>query len=197
MVHDVHFFAAMIALNEEPVVGLNPDLKEFNEVARLHWSPIFRFVLASVRDRNMAEDVTQDCFFNAYKGWKQFRGDSSVRTWLTRIALNVMRNSVRGRRVQFWSHALHMDPTSITESLPDLKLSPEAQIVFQERLRQIWKAVESTSAKQRTVFRLRFVEDLECHEIAEKLGISEGAVKVHLYRAVQAVRETHRRRQRN
>jgi hypothetical protein len=53
---------------------------------------------------------------------------------------------------------------------------------------------ELARTKQGTVFRLRFVEDLECHEIAEELGISEGAVKTHLFRAVKAVRKTHRRR---
>jgi RNA polymerase sigma-70 factor (ECF subfamily) len=193
MVHDVHFLTPMIALNEQPVVCFTPDFEEFEQVARLHWSPIFHFVLASVRDRSVAEDVTQDCFFNAYKGWKQFRGDSSVRTWLMRIAVNVIHNSVRSQRVRFWSRSTHMDPLSIDESLPDSKPSPETQVVFQERLRQIWKALELTSAKQRTVFHLRFAEDLECHEIAERMGISEGAVKVHLFRAVRAVRKTHRR----
>jgi RNA polymerase sigma-70 factor, ECF subfamily len=174
----------MIALDEQPVA--------FDEVTRLYWSPVFRFVMTLVRDRNVAEDVTQDCFFKAYKAWKQFRGDSTVRTWLIRIAVNVVHNSRRGKHVQFWSRASHMDPTSISESVPDLKPSPEAEVVSQERLRQIWTAVELTSAKQQRVFRLRFAEDLECHEIAERMGISEGAVKVHLFRAVQAVRKTHR-----
>jgi RNA polymerase sigma-70 factor, ECF subfamily len=184
----------MIIFNEEPEARLTPHVAPFDDVARLHWSPIFRFVLASVRDKHVAEDVTQDCFFKAYKGWKHFRGDSSVRTWLIRIALNVIHTSARGKRVQFWSHASLVDPTSMTEAVPDLKPSPETQVVFEERLRHIWKAVELTSAKQRTVFHLRFVEDLECHEIAERMGISEGAVKVHLFRAVQAVRKTYRRR---
>jgi RNA polymerase sigma-70 factor (ECF subfamily) len=180
----------MIALYEDSTA------EEFEEVTRLYWLPVFRFVLTVVRDKNVAEDVTQECFFKAYKGWKQFRGDSTVRTWLIRIAVNVIHNSRRGKHVQFWSRASHMDPTSISESIPDLKPSPEAQVVSEERLRQIWTAIELTSAKQQRVFHLRFREDLECHEIAERMGISEGAVKVHLFRAVQAVRNTHRKRRR-
>ena len=180
----------MIALDEDSTI------EQFEEVTRLYWLPVFRFVLTVVRDKNVAEDVTQDCFFKAYKGWKQFRGDSTVRTWLIRIAVNVIHNLHRGKHVQFWSRASHMDPTSISESIPDLKPSPEAEVVSQERLRQIWTAVELTSAKQQRVFHLRFREDLECHEIAERMGISEGAVKVHLFRAVQAVRNTHRKQRR-
>src|SRR5215831_9394632 len=51
------------------------DNGHFDEVMQLHWPRIFQLVLVSVRDRELAEDLTQDCFWNAYKGWKWFRGD--------------------------------------------------------------------------------------------------------------------------
>ena len=71
---------------ESPVV----ELRDFDKVVQVYWSRIFRFVLASVRDADAAETLTQDCFWKAYRGRNRFRGDSSVSTWLVRIALNLV-----------------------------------------------------------------------------------------------------------
>ena len=61
-----------------------------DDVVRTHWSPIFYFVLGWVHDREVAADLTQDCFWKACKGWEQFRGESTVYTWLRHIALNTI-----------------------------------------------------------------------------------------------------------
>jgi len=78
---------------------MGPQLYDFDEIVRRHWRPIFSYVLASVRDRGVAEDLTQDCFWRAYKGWPCFRGDSSVDTWLRHIAVNVVKNFARSKRL--------------------------------------------------------------------------------------------------
>ena len=70
----------------------------FEELVALHRPRIYRFALASLRDRDAADSVTQDCFLRAHRAWPQFRGDSTVQTWLTRIAINLIRDSVRSRR---------------------------------------------------------------------------------------------------
>lgn len=165
------------------------ETRNFDEVVQLHRARVFRFVLASVRDRPVAEDLTQECFWKAYKGWKRFRGDSSVNTWLMHIAVNVVKDFARSRRIQFWRRAPSVDPVSIESWLPDSGRSPEANVMLQENVRAIWTAAESVSPKQRTAFLLRFVEGMEMLEIAEVMGISESAVKVHLFRAVHAVRK--------
>jgi RNA polymerase sigma-70 factor, ECF subfamily len=159
----------------------------FDEIVRLHWSPIFHFVLASVRDRQLAEDLTQDCFWNAYKGWECFRGDSSAGTWLRHIALNVIRNFIRSERVQFWRRALPLD-SAIQNRLTDTSKSPEAVLVRREAVRTIWEAAGSLSPKQRVALRLRFGEELNVPEIARVMEVSEGAVKAHLFRAVHSIR---------
>jgi RNA polymerase sigma-70 factor (ECF subfamily) len=60
---------------------------------------------------------------------------------------------------------------------------------MKEQLEAVWAATAKLSEKQRTVFLLRFVEDMDMGEIAAATGISQGAVKVHLFRAVQSVRK--------
>ena len=161
----------------------------FDEVIQHYWQRVFRFVLASVRDVNEAECLTQDCFCKAYKAWNRFRGDSSVETWLMHIAVNVVRDFFRNRRLQFWRRAPVVDASEIGCILMDRKLSPESNAVVQEQLRNVWAATEILPTKQRTAFLLRFVDEMELSEIAQVMGITEGSVKVHLFRAVHAIRK--------
>jgi RNA polymerase sigma-70 factor (ECF subfamily) len=170
---------------ENPVTAA----RNFDEVVQLYWPKIFRFVLASVRDVNEAECLTQDCFCRAYKGWNRFRGDSSVETWLMHIAVNVVRDFFRNRRLQFWRRAPAVDASDDECILMDRQLSPETNAVIQEQLREVWAATEILSTKQRTVFLLRFVDEMELSEIAQVMSITEGSVKVHLFRAVHAIRK--------
>ena len=173
------------------------DVPDFDRVVALYWPRVFRFLLASLRDRDAAETLTQDCFLRAFKGWHRFRGDSSINTWLMRIAINLSRDHLRSRRLQFWKRAQSCatDPAEIGEWLPDRKISPEQKAVLQEQVEAVWAATDSLSRRQRTVFLLRFVEDMDLLEIARATGLTEGAVKVHLFRAVRVVRERIRRLQ--
>jgi RNA polymerase sigma-70 factor, ECF subfamily len=71
----------------------------------------------------------------------------------------------------------------------DRAQSPEAHALLQERVAAIWTAAERLPEKQRTVFLLRFVEDMDLLQIAAATGMKEGTVKTHLFRALRAVRE--------
>ncbi len=165
-------------------------IEDFDSLVRLHRPRIFRFLLASLRDREAAENLTQDCFVKAYQAREQFRGEAGVRTWLMQIAANLVRDHEANRRLRFWRRALDagVDPTDAGNGIPDPHSSPEAQVLARERAAAIWSAVDRLSERQRTVFLLRFVEDLELLEIAAITGLREGTVKTHLFRALQAVR---------
>src|SRR6266487_2840460 len=82
----------------------NPALEiaNFEGIVEQYRTRVLRFVFASVRDMDLAETLTQDCFWNAYKSRSTFRGDCSVNTWLMRIAVNLVRNHTQSRRFQFW-----------------------------------------------------------------------------------------------
>jgi RNA polymerase sigma-70 factor (ECF subfamily) len=167
------------------------EISDFDAVVRQHWPRIFRFVLASIRDRDAAETLTQDCFLRAYQARHQFRGDASVSTWLMQIAINLVRDFARSRRIRFWQRVKDMavDCASLNDGLAGHGISPEAQTVAKEQIEAVWRATGNLSERQRTVFLLRFVEDMDLLEIATVMGVSEGAVKVHLFRAVHTVRE--------
>lgn len=172
---------------EQPVL----ELADFDEVVRLYRGRIFRFLMASLADRDLAESLTQDCFLRAYNARHQFRGDASISTWLTRIALNLVRDHLRSRRMRFWQKTRDtaLDLVDISDWIPDTTVSVETAMLQRERVKQVWKAVDDLSRQQRTVFILRFVEEMELQEIAETTGMNTSTVKSHLYRALRIVRE--------
>ena len=167
------------------------ELEDFDSVVRLYWPKIFRFAMASLRDRDAAQTLAQDCFFKAYKARGSFRGDASLSTWLMQIAVNLVRDHARDRRLQFWKRARQtgVDLDTASRWLPGGGASPEVTAQEKERVRAVWAATAGLSERQRTVFLLRFVEDMDLLEIAAATGLKEGTVKVHLFRALQAVRE--------
>jgi RNA polymerase sigma-70 factor (ECF subfamily) len=164
--------------------------EEFSAVVTKHRPQIFRFLLSSTRDVDLAETLTQECFLKAHRNWGGFRGESSAMTWLMRIAINLQKDHWRNRRLQFWrktqSHAVDLDEAS--EWLPSGERSVEQQLLAKERVQQVAKAVEGLSERQRTVFLLRYVEEMELSEIARSTGLNEGTVKAHLSRALTRVR---------
>jgi len=168
---------------------------DFEKVVHAYWPRIFRFVFASVRDEDAAENITQECFWRAHRAWSKFRGDSSVNTWLMRIAVNLIRDFARNRRLQFWRRAPALDAVEISDWVPDRGMSPEAHTLVREQVQAIWKATGALSPRQKTVFLLRFVDDMDLLEIAAATGMSEGAVKSHLFRAVHTVRDRLRKMQ--
>jgi len=167
------------------------EIEDFDAVVRLYWPRIFRFALASLRDRDAAESLTQDCFLKAYRARRGFRGEASLSTWLMKIAVNLIRDSIRSRRLRFWNRTRGAAPDFdlASQSLADRGSSPERALLAKERVAAVWSAVETLSQRQRTVFLLRFVEDLDLLEIAAVTGLREGTVKVHLFRALEAVRK--------
>ena len=171
---------------ENPVT----EIQDFDRVVQFYWPRILRFVMASVRDRDAAETLTQDCFWNAYRNRKAFRGDSSLHTWLMRIAVNSVRKFARNRRLQFWRQVERsaLDAAAIGDRLPGREISPEVRAVINEQVQAVWDATTGLSGRQRTVFLLRFMEEMTIREIADASGLTENAVNVHLFRAVRAVR---------
>jgi RNA polymerase sigma-70 factor (ECF subfamily) len=169
--------------------------EDFETIVAIYRPRIFRFALESLRDRDLAETVTQDCFLKAYKGWGQFRGDSSVHTWLMLIAANLVRDVGRNRRFQFWkrAQASAVDVGDASDWIPSGDMSSEEQVAARQQVEAIWTVLASLSANQRTVFLLHFMEEMDPGEIEAATGITRAAVKVHLFRAVQAIRERLRR----
>jgi RNA polymerase sigma-70 factor (ECF subfamily) len=108
-----------------------------------------------------------------------------------RIAVNLVRDHLRSRRFQFWKRIRQtaMPVEAIGDCFRDGEISPETRVLLGEQVAAVWEAAGRLPARQKTVFLLRFVEEMELIEIASATGMKEGTVKAHLFRALKAVRK--------
>jgi RNA polymerase sigma-70 factor (ECF subfamily) len=165
---------------------------EFDRIVEFYRPRVFRFALASLRDRDAAETVAQDCFLKAHAAYGSFRGDCSLQTWLMGITINLIRDQLRNRRLQFWRRTRSTPVAAEDYVLKNARAgerSPEAMASLKQQVASVWAAAELLPDRQRCVFLLRFVEDMDILEIGAATGMKEGTVKQHLFRALQAVRQ--------
>jgi RNA polymerase sigma-70 factor (ECF subfamily) len=172
------------------------ELAGFDCMMREHQQRIYRFLFAMLRDHDAASTLTQECFLRAFKGWKSFRGESSVATWLTRIAVNLARDHHRNRKLAFWRRLFTVqsgeDVTVMAEAQPELRADPERNVLAKEKASAVWEIVSKLPTQQRAIFTLRFAEEMTIEEIAQAMSLQQGTVKTHLSRALATVRKASR-----
>jgi RNA polymerase sigma-70 factor, ECF subfamily len=166
------------------------ELENIDALVRTHRARLLRFVTFSVGDDDVAASIVQDCFLKAWSNRASFRGESSVATWLTSIAVNLVRDHQRTRKVQFWRKAAKTatDVMEVASILPGKESSPERQLLAREQAKAVAASLESLSANQRAVFLMRFADEMELADIAQAMKMPVNTVKTHLHRAVRAVR---------
>jgi RNA polymerase sigma-70 factor (ECF subfamily) len=154
-------------------------VQNLRELYELHSGSVLSYLTSVSGNRELAEDLTGETFYKALLALDGFRGESSARTWLIRIARNLyLRFMERERR------KVSLEKLSRRNGMLISKTSdPEKQFLQQERARKISAALLSLSEKDRTLLHLSVREDMSCLEIGEVLGLSISAVKVRLYRA--------------
>jgi len=162
--------------------------EDFEAVVHTHQQRIFRILMMLLRDPDEADALTQECFLRAYARRAGFRGEAAVGTWLVRIAVNLAQDQLKSRRNAFWRRLLRGKELE-EQTVADGRRSPEDAFVARERAATLWAVVERLPVRQRTVFTLRFAEEMQIGEIAQAMKLREGTVKAHLSSAVQAVRK--------
>jgi RNA polymerase sigma-70 factor (ECF subfamily) len=169
--------------------GIAPE--EFDAIVRQHQQRIYRVLLALLRDPDEADTLTQECFLRAYRKREGFRGEAAIGTWLVRIALNLAYEQRRSPRVAFWRRLFHRDREdlqNVETVVAAQQPSPERQAAARQEAAAVWEVVATLSPRQRAIFVLRFAEEMTLNEIAQAMELEVGTVKVHLSRALAAVR---------
>lgn len=161
--------------------------ENFDVLVRQHQRKIYRILLSLVRDPDVADTLTQECFLRAFAKRGSYRGESSLSTWLVRIAINLAHDQGRSRRWAFWRRLERSERIEAVAG-PDGHPSPEAVLLSRESMREIENAVDALPDRQKTIFLLRYVEDMQLEAIADVTGLKLGTVKTHLYRAVETIR---------
>ena len=186
-------YPATCATLEWPLRAEGRAIRELDDIdllVRTHRSRILRFVTFSTGDADLAETITQDCLLKAYNARESFRGDSSINTWLTSIAVNLIRDHQRTQKFKFWkqARATAVDVTDVASFIAAEDSSPEQQLIAREQVAKLSGIIESLSLNQRTVFMMKFGEEMDIAEISEAMQMPINTVKTHLHRALKAVR---------
>jgi RNA polymerase sigma-70 factor (ECF subfamily) len=166
-----------------PVIG--PD--DFSWIVINHQKQVYRVLLGLVKDADIAEVLTQECFLRAYRKHSSYRGESSLVTWLLRIAVNLAFDYKKNRRWTFWRRLIYQEQIDF-EPIRDSRPSPEQSVINTETINAVQTVVDRLPERQKTVFLLRFIEEMPLNEIAVVIGREVGTVKTHLNRAVKTVR---------
>ena len=143
---------------------------------------LYTFLLRTVGDPESAADILQEAAYKAFRSRRQFRGESSFKTWIYRIAVNTMKNQwVRTQRERNWFDSMR---DMETVSRP----SPEKLVSGREDASELSRALMLLEEGYRVPFMLKHVDELSYREISEVLGIAENAARVRVYRARQTLR---------
>jgi RNA polymerase sigma-70 factor (ECF subfamily) len=161
----------------------------FEEIFRRYSSMVFNLTLRILGDREEALDVSQEVFFAIYRKLQRFRGESSLKTWIYRIAINRASN-----RCRWWSrlrrrgtvslddHLSKDDSRTISDSLASAGSTPEEALLLQERRDEIERFLRCLPVQQRVAVIMRDVQGLAYEEIAGLLRVSLGTVKSRIAR---------------
>jgi len=167
------------------------DRGAFEQLVERHQQKAYRIAFDFARDREEAKDLSQDAFLKAYTNIKNFNGRSGFYTWFYRILVNVCldykRRKQRSPSEEFNETVENQIELSHHAAKP---VSPDQHVMAGQISRQVGRALEALPPKQRTAFILRNHQGLSIREIAVTMQTAEGTVKVHLHRAVAALRQS-------
>ena len=160
------------------------------ELVNEHQRMVIQLAMNLLGDREEAVDLSQEVFLRVFRTIHRFRGQSSLRTWIYRIAVNQARN-----RHRFWRRRHRADQVSLDDHLAkhgefvsEGDATPERVLAQKELAARLQTALDRLPFDQRTAIVLREIDGLSYDEIAFSLGLAIGTVKSRLTRARQALR---------
>jgi RNA polymerase sigma-70 factor, ECF subfamily len=150
-----------------------------------HGDRLYALALRVTRDPDLAGDAVQEAFATALQRIGDFRGESSLGTWLHRIVYNKSIDLLRhrGRQAPLPEEDSGGAEDDRLSEVPAWSRPPDQILYGEETRRALDAALERLTPQQRAVFTLREMEGLSTDEVAAMLGLEPGAVRVHLHRA--------------
>ena len=162
------------------------DLDAFNDLVVVYQDLLYALVVRMVPDRDQASDAVQEAFFSAYRNMEGFRG-GSVRSWLSRIAINAAMDAQRLKKRRPADPYPELEDDT-WQPPADPSADPVTTSLTKERHQALNRALAQITDDQRTAIVLYDVEGYDYAEIAELTGVSLGTVKSRIHRGRLALR---------
>ncbi len=152
----------------------------FNELYSRYNLPVYNFLIQLIHQTHAAEDLLQEVFLAVWQGSNKFRGKSTVKTWVFRIAYNQAISWIRKNKKKGWQHQ-NIDELSVIID----ETSPERALIELWQAAEIKSAIEQLSHKHRSVIELTFVHGFSYQEIADIMKCPVGTVKSRMSYALR------------
>ena len=161
------------------------DMAAFEELVARHRDKIFARALSMMRNEEEAIDLSQEAWVKGWQRLKQFQGEASFGTWMTRIVINLCLDQLRKQKRQRTESIEAMDEESggVERQMPVVTANPTAGLERAETRQRIDRALSQLSHEHRTVLVLHEFEEMEYKEIARTMGCSIGTVMSRLFYA--------------
>jgi RNA polymerase sigma-70 factor (ECF subfamily) len=163
------------------------DEASFGLLLDRHRASVIHFLYRMVQNQAVAEELAQEVFLRVYKSRSNYEPTAKFTTWLFRIATHLALNWIRDGRPE--KRQASMDGENAgARQLADVRRTVEQELIYQAKLWEVRKAIESLPPKQRAAVMMHKYQELEYAQIANVLTCSESAVKSLLFRAYESLR---------
>lgn len=170
---------------------LNGDETSLGLLVERYLTPVYRFAYGYVRDKDIAEDITQETFVKVWKHLKKFDTSKPFKTWVLTIVKRTALDHLRKKKlVPFSTFDTESGGNSVVDTLADTAPSIIEQLSQEEDKNTVIKMLNSLSDKYRHVLHLRYYAGLNFREIGERLGESLNTVKSRHRRALASLKKT-------
>ncbi len=161
------------------------DMAAFEELVARHRDKIYARALSMMRNEEEAIDLSQEAWIKAWQRLKQFQGEASFGTWVTRIVINLCLDQLRKQKRQRTESIEEIDEDSggVERQMPVVTVNPTAGLERRELRQRIDRALGQLSHEHRTVLVLHQFEEMEYKQIARTMGCSIGTVMSRLFYA--------------
>ncbi|MGE7931487.1 RNA polymerase sigma factor [Viridibacillus arvi] len=163
------------------------DEKSFQQVYQTHNDAIYQYIFYLIQHREVAEDLTQETFYRAYKQFDTFREEADVKTWIKRIARNLVYDHFRRKQIVKFIPFVHLDDRVEKDTPSDILERGEAVANLYETLKELKLPYKETLV-------LRKIDGLSVKEAADFLGCSEKQVTNNTARALKALQKIYEER---
>ena len=187
---DMAGLAAAIDYDAELMLRVKDgDNASFGVLLEKHRNPVIHFLYRMVQNQAVAEELAQEVFLRVYRSRASYEPTAKFTTWLFRIATHLALNSLRDgkndRKRESLDDVLDDQPVrQVSDNRPTI----EQAMLYQARLGEVKKAIQTLPEKQRAAVLMHKYEEMEYSQIARVLNCSESAVKSLLFRAYETLR---------
>lgn len=154
--------------------------QEFDEIYKENARIVMKFLLSMTSDYHLAEELTQETFYRAYKNLNSFKGTCKLNVWLCQIAKNLYLDAVKSSRYQ--------RETELTEEQTDRR-QPLKEVEEKDSVTQIYRMIHNLEEPYKEVFLLRYNGELSLKEIGDLFGKTENWARVTYYRAKEKLKK--------